>query len=295
MATAATRTMGGERAIDLHAHTTASDGDQTPTQLVECAKRAGLAALAVTDHDTTAGLAEAREAGNRLGVEIVAGIELSAAIDRGQCHLLGYLLDLDAPALNRRLAEVIANRNARNDKIVAKLQALGFAITLPEVAAVAGGNVIARPHFARVLIEKGYVASMQEAFDVYLAEGGKAYIRRDRLTPEEAIALVHDAGGLVSLAHPNNLKRGPEETASVIADLQAKGLDALEARYSQHTPDDTARYLALAARLGLLTTGGSDFHGPTVKPDVVLGHIEGDRPAPYALLAALKSKQAARY
>ncbi|HZP84676.1 MAG TPA: PHP domain-containing protein [Chthonomonadaceae bacterium] len=281
-----------ERTIDLHAHTTASDGDQTPTELVRRAAEIGLTAIAVTDHDTTAGVAEALVAGKQYGIEVVPGIELSAEIEKGQCHMLGYLIDPQDATLLRRLEEVLDNRDARNEKIVGKLQALGCAITLDEVREIAGGEVVARPHFARVLLNKGYVGSMQEAFDVYLAKGAKAYVDRVRLSPEECIALVHGAGGVAVLAHPNNLQSDAAETEAEIARLQALGLDGIEARYSQHTPEDTARYLALADRLGLLTTGGSDFHGPSVKPTVLLGHVEGDLPAPTALLDALKAKQA---
>jgi predicted metal-dependent phosphoesterase TrpH len=276
------------RTIDLHAHTTASDGDHAPTALVRHAAAIGLSAIAVTDHDTTAGVAEALQAGKDYGVEVVPGIELSAEVEKGQCHLLGYGIDPASPLLRERLREVLENRASRNEKIVGKLRDLGFDVSLEEIRAVAGGEVVARPHFARVLINKGYVGSVQEAFDLYLAKGAKAYVDRDRLTPEEAISLLHTAGGVAVLAHPNNLKRDEEETAVEIARLQSLGLDGIEARYNRHTPEDTARYLALAERRGLLTTGGSDFHGPTVKPDVVLGHVEGDLPAPTALLESLK-------
>jgi predicted metal-dependent phosphoesterase TrpH len=278
-----------DRVIDLHAHTTASDGDRTPTQLVQRAADMGLAAIAVTDHDTTDGVAEALEAGKRLGIEVVPGIELSAEFEKGQCHILGYFLDPNDPALLARLRNVLENRDRRNGKIVGKLQELGFDITLEEVSAVAGGDVVARPHFARVLVDRGYVRSMQEAFDVYLAKGAKAYVDRDRLTQQESIDLLHGAGGLAILAHPNNLNRDAAQTEAEIARMQSLGLDGIEARYNRHTLEDNARYLALAERHGLLTTGGSDFHGLTVKPDVFLGHVEGDRPAPYALLTALKA------
>lgn len=277
------------RTLDLHAYTTASDGDHTPTELVRHAADVGLTALGVTDHDTTAGLHEALEAGKRYGVEVVPGIELSAKIEKGQCHLLGYGIDPDHAGLNARLQDVIDKRNSRNARIVEKLQALGIPITLEEVEAEAGGEVVARPHFARLLMEKGVVGSMQEAFDAYLAKGAKAYVDRERLTQEEAIRLIHEAGGVAILAHPNNLKEDTAKTEAIIRALQSLGLDGIEARYNRHTPEDTAHYLALADRLGLLTTGGSDFHGPTVKPTVYLGHVEGDQAAPLSLLGSLKA------
>ena len=282
-----------DRTLDLHAHTTASDGDQSPTQLVRQAQEIGLTALAVTDHDTTAGLPEAMEAGRRFGVEIVPGIELSAEVEVGQCHILGLLIDASNLTLNDRLREVIENRDKRNERIVAKMQnELHFDITLDEVVAESGGLVVARPHFAKVLLRKGYVTSMQQAFDEYLGKGAKAYVERDRLTPEECFALIHGAGGIAILAHPNNLKRNEADTEAEILRLRSLGMDGIEARYNLHTPQENARYLALAARHDLLTSGGSDFHGSTVKPMVYLGHVEGGQPAPMELLDRLKERAA---
>ena len=280
------------RCIDLHTHTTASDGDHSPTQLIERAHSIGLKAIAVTDHDTTDGVLEAQLAGNRLGIEVIAGIELSAEPPRqGQCHLLGLFIDPENLALLSRLKEVVTNRNLRNSRIIEKMQRdLGWEIELAEVEAEAGGDIVARPHFAKVLLKKGLVPDFQTAFDVYLGTGGKAYVERDRLSPREAINLIHGAGGVAILAHPNNFKfDDPAETEAEIRGLQALGLDGFEARYNLHTPQDTARYLALAEKLGMLTAGGSDFHGETVKKKVFLGHVEGDAPAPYLLIEALRS------
>ena len=295
------------RGIDLHAHTTASDGDQSPTQLIELAKAAGLAAIAVTDHDTTDGVAEALEAGKRLSVEVIPGIELSAEIDsepgqRGQCHILGLGIDPRNATLLARLHHIQEKRVNRNAHMVDKLNSLdelksrNIHITLAEVEAEAGGNIIARPHFAQVLIKKGLVGSVQEAFNEYLGENAKGNVPKEKVTAEEAIRLIHEAGGVAILAHPNNCKQGaPEATEAYILQLQALGLDGIEARYNLHSSDDTARYLDLASRHGLLTSGGSDFHGPSVKPKVKLGAVErtdssnlaGD-PAPYHLLDAIQ-------
>ena len=282
--------------IDLHAHTTASDGEHSPEVLVRKAVAIGLEALAVTDHDTTAGVAEAVRTGTELGIEIVPGIELSAEPPkslsgaRSQCHILGLFIDPACPDLLERLHAVIDHRNRRNALIVERMRSeLGWEITLEEVERVAGGDVIARPHFARVMVEKGYVATVKEAFDIYLGKGGRAYVDRDRLTADEAIDLIHRAGGVASLAHPNNLKMSADETEDYVRSLQAMGLDSLEARYNLHTPEDTARYLDLAQRLGLATSGGSDFHGFSVKSTVHLGHVEGSLPAPYSLLAPLRA------
>lgn len=279
------------RTIDLHAHTTASDGDHSPTDLVERAHSVGLTAIAITDHDTTAGVREAMAVGEARGIEIVPGIELSAEVGRGQCHLLGFLIDPDHANLHSKLQYVVDMRNSRNARIAERMRSeLGFDITLSEVEALAGGEIVARPHFARVMVRKGYVASMQEAFDIYLGKGGRAYVDRFRLSPQEAIALIHEAGGVAILAHPNNLKCDASETEAEITRLVSLGLDGIEARYNRHTPEDTARYLHVADRLGILTSGGSDFHGASVKSDVFLGHVEGQLPAPDYLLERLKVK-----
>ena len=281
------------RTIDLHAHTTASDGDHAPTALIEAAAKIGLTALAVTDHDTTDGIAEAQRAGRRLGVEVVPGIELSAEFPKGQCHVLGLRIDPASEPLNLRLREVVQNRNARNAQIVEKMQKDGLDITLADVEAIAGGTgprtIVARPHFAAALIQKGVVASVPEAFERFLAKGKPYYAERDRLTPQEAFGLIHAAGGVAILAHPNNLNRDAAETEAEIRRFQSLGMDGIEARYNRHAPEDNARYLELAARRGLLTSGGSDFHGPSVKPTVLLGHVEGELPAPAELLNALKT------
>ncbi len=234
--------------IDLHAHTTASDGEHSPTALVEKAAAIGLLALAVTDHDTSAGVAEAVQTGHRLGIEIVPGIELSAEPPkttsgaRSQCHILGLFIDPECAVVLARLHSVIDHRNRRNALIVERMRnELKWDVSLKEVESVAGGDVIARPHFARVLVEKGYVSSVKEAFDVYLGKGGKVYVDRDRLTPEEAIGLIHSAGGVASLAHPNNLQMSAEDTETYVRNLQEIGLDAIEARYNLHTSDDNRR------------------------------------------------------
>ena len=284
--------MNLERSIDLHSHTTASDGDHSPTQLIAHAKAVGLTTLAVTDHDTMEGLSEAIQAGKEAEVEVVPGIELSAEIDFGQCHILGLFIDPNSEVMRSSLHDVIHNRNLRNEKILAKMQAHGVSITLAEVEAEAGGEVIARPHFAKVLLAKGFISTMQEAFDKHLTQGGTFYVDRARLSPKECIELIHSAGGVAVLAHPNNLKRNEAETETKIRELIDMGLDGIEARYNLHSASDSSRYLALAERWGILTSGGSDFHGATVKPHVYLGHVEGKYPAPNSLLEPLKARSA---
>jgi 3',5'-nucleoside bisphosphate phosphatase len=282
--------MAGEEGavIDLHAHTTASDGSLTPTELVALARERGLRALGVTDHDTVGGLEEALAAGGDAGVEVVPGIELSVDYKHGEFHLLGYFIDLHSPALVERLAAVQENRRNRNGRMVERLQALGLPLTMEDVVREAGGGQIGRPHMALALVRCGAVGSTQEAFDRYLADGRPGNIPKVRLVPEEAMELLHAAGGRAVLAHPSSLAF-PDEASfdAEIARLREAGLDGLEAYYSQHTPEQTARFLALATRLGLRVSGGSDFHGRS-KPHVQLGVVHEGRALPAELLDGLR-------
>ena len=259
---------------DLHAHTTASDGTFKPTELVRAARALGLSHLAVTDHDTTAGVAEAEAAAREAGIRLVPGVELSAEGPPGKCHLLGLRIDPDDAGLTRTLAALSEARSTRNARIAARLQELGVPLTLEEVAAVAppGAN-LGRPHFAQALIARGVVTTVAEAFARYLAEGAPAYLPKDVLPPADAIRLIHDAGGLAFLAHPGLVRLRSEETLrDRVAALRDLGLDGVEAFYPLHTPELTAELEAIARDLGLLVTGGSDFHGAT-KPDVPLGVV----------------------
>lgn len=284
--------------IDLHAHTTASDGSLTPTALVEKASALGLIALAVTDHDTVGGLSEAQQAAAAVGLDLVSGVELSVEDEGGRFHLLGYEFDPDSAELAEMLAALRRSRAERNEKMAAKMAELGLPVTLDDVRAEAGGDnagdddgeVIARPHFARALMKAGVVTSVKEAFDRFLSNGKPLYLPKDVLTPRDAIALLHRAGGAAVMAHPGLV---PLSASALDARVQAltegAGLDGLEAYYSQHSPAETARFLALARRLGLLVTGGSDFHG-TPKPDVPLGIVFEGQPASPDVLTALRAR-----
>lgn len=266
---------------DLHAHTTASDGQLRPAALIDAAKAAGVGILAVTDHDTTAGVAEAAEAARMAGIRLVPGVELSAEGAPGKCHLLGLGINPEDPALTRTLAEISAARRERNARMAERLRALGVPITLEEVtaAAPAGANV-GRPHFAAVLVAKGVVASTREAFDRYLSDEGPAYVTKQTLSPGEAIRLVQGAGGRCFLAHPGLLRLAEHETPETrIRALKALGLDGIEAYYSKHTPAETERFVRLAQKLGLLLTGGSDFHGPDIS-EARLNAIRDGQPLP---------------
>lgn len=274
--------------IDLHTHTTASDGSLTPRELVRLAKESGLESVAITDHDTVDGVEEALAAGRELGFDVAPGVELSTDFRGKTIHMLGYLFDHRHPFLLERLAWARQKRDERNDRMIARFQELGVAITLEEVKAKAGGKVIGRPHFAAVLVEKGVVADMDEAFDIYLKREGKAYLPKIRFQHEEALAMIRQAGGLPVLAHPVLIRWTPLELDDAVAELQAKGLAGIEVLYTQHNPAQVLILLDIARRRGLLTTGGSDFHGAN-KHNVALGRGAGDLSVPAAWLAALRA------
>jgi 3',5'-nucleoside bisphosphate phosphatase len=261
--------------IDLHSHTTASDGTFSPAQLVEEAGRTGVRILGITDHDTFAGFDRASPLAREAGLELVCGIELSTKLHGHSVHLLGYFLDeLLNPdgfdAFRKWIGDLQASRRDRNVRLIARLRELGVDITLPEVDA-RGGGMTGRPHFAQVLIAKGYATTVQQAFDEYLDESAKGYVTRREPTFAEAVQQIRQAGGIASLAHPVRIR---EDLASILPDLRGAGLNAIEAYHSDHSPSQTALYLELAAQCGLLVTGGSDFHG-AVKPEIQLGTGRG--------------------
>jgi predicted metal-dependent phosphoesterase TrpH len=264
---------------DLHAHTTASDGTSTPTELVEEAKRAGLTYLAVTDHDTMAGVPEALEAAKQAGIFLIPGVELSAEGPPGKAHLLGLGVDPLFEPMNETLAQISEFRRQRNEKIAARLRELGIPITLEAVTALApAGANVGRPHFAQWLVEEGHVSSIQDAFNRYLADDGRAYIERETLTPKASIRLIHEAGGVCLLAHPMLVRLSQQEKIDQrIAALKEMGMDGIEVYYHSHTVAETERLLRLAQKYDLLISGGSDFHG-TNKKDVFLGLVnQGQR------------------
>jgi hypothetical protein len=253
--------------IDLHSHTTASDGTFSPAQLVDEAGRTGVRILGITDHDTFSGYDQALPLAQQMGLELVCGIELSTKLHGHSVHLLGYFLRPTALDVFRGwIRDLQASRRDRNVRLVARLRQLGVDITLEEVQAH-GGEMTGRPHFAQLLIEKGYVSNMQQAFDDYLDESAKGYVTRREPQFAEAVGHIRDAGGIASLAHPVRLR---EDVAVILPELRAAGLNAIEVYHSDHSPEQTALYLQLAKQQGLLVTGGSDFHG-AVKPEIRLG------------------------
>lgn len=245
--------------IDLHLHTTASDGWLSPADLVAQAAAVGLTTISVTDHDTVASVAPVTHAARASGLRVIPGIEITS-VDRGRdIHLLGYFFDVESPVLLQFLSTQRAAREARVREIGARLAALGLPVDVGAViraGAQRPGKSVGRPQVARALVEAGHVRSTQEAFDRLLATGQPAFVVREGPSPAEVVRLVHQTGGIVSLAHPS-----VTDWDDGIAPLSAEGLDAIEAYHSDHTPDDVRGYLAMAARLGLAVTGGSDFHG----------------------------------
>lgn len=271
--------------VDLHIHTTASDGSFTPAEVVELAARAGYAAVAVTDHDNTGGLPEAAAAGARLGVEIVPGIELSTEYAGGEVHILGYFIDPEADSLSDLLETALLHREERNTRICAVLRAAGVDVTMEELREKFPGAVLGRPHIGQVMAEKGYVADVKQAFRDYLGRGARCYVPKVNMPMERAIDRILRAGGLPVLAHPYQYELGDAGLRTLIETAMDYGIIGLECVYSKYDAAQSAALLALAKEYALLPTGGSDFHGAS-KPNISIGTTK----APYGYLEALKEK-----
>ena len=241
--------------VDLHTHSTASDGTLAPEGVIEAAQRCGLTALALTDHDTIDGVPAARVAGERLGVRVIAGVELSAFHEDNEIHLLALHVT-HIGALETRLSELRTGRYTRAQKIVEKLQTLGIPLTLDEVLLQSNGGAVGRPHVARALIARGVVQDFREAFTRYLGTAGSAFVARERLSIEDAISVAHEAGALAIWAHPGDGGRRER-----LEPLVAAGLDGLEVKHPSHSAEDVKRLQALADFFGLVPSGGSDWHG----------------------------------
>lgn len=248
--------------IDLHFHSTKSDGTIAPRELALLGKEQGLSAMVLTDHDTLSGAEEFINAATELGIRAISGVELSADVPGKTVHLLGYGVDINNKPLNEALEKIRNGRKIRNNEILAKLTKYGCFITMNEVAEFAGDkDLIARPHFAAALIKKGYASSKNDAFARYLGRGGIAYADRYRLSPAEAINLIHAAGGVVSLAHPYQIGYSTYELHDFIEKLVNLGLDGIETYYSHHSFDMLNDYKAQCYKHNIIPTGGSDFHG----------------------------------
>lgn len=278
--------------IDLHIHSTASDGTLTPHAILDLARRLELGAIAITDHDTVDGARQILEPPLPETPQVLSGVEISAAPPpgcppRGSFHLLGYGVNVTHPALTGALARLQQARRDRNPQIIERLNRLGFDLTLAAAEALAGGHQqLGRPHIARLMQQAGHVADIDEAFARYLGHGRPAYVDKARIPCDEAIETIHAAGGLAVMAHPG-ITLAPElELDRVLTTLTAMGIDGIEVYYPEHDPHQTRHYRAAARRFDLLMTGGSDFHG-AIKPEIQLGSGSGSLAVPMALYDTL--------
>jgi hypothetical protein len=278
--------------VDLHTHSTASDGSDPPAGLVDLAVKAGLASLALTDHDTQQGIDEAVAAAAGTDLELIPGVELSLNYERGGMHLVVLWLASGDGPLQDRLAALRAGRDVRNLEIVQRLTEVGLPLTIEEIEAEAGGGSVGRPHIAAVMVAHGYVPDIRAAFDLWLGSGKPGYVGRDRLYPEEAIALARESGGVPVLAHPHTLGiTTATEMADLLTRMKRAGLVGLEALYGAYRRHERDGYADLARRFGLIPSGGSDYHG-SYKPGLMLGAGYGDLVVPGTLLDQLREHAA---
>jgi 3',5'-nucleoside bisphosphate phosphatase len=275
-------------AIDLHTHSTASDGSDTPSQLVRRAAEIGLSAVALTDHDTLEGIEEATAAATLTSVRLIPGVELSLEWSQGGMHLIVLFLGPGRGPLRDRLAELQAGRDERNQKMVELLNSLGVSIEYQEVLTEAGGGSVGRPHIAAVMARHGHVDNIASAFDLWLGKGKPAYVGRKRLLPEEAIGLARMEGAVPILAHPHTMGIDTaEDMATTLRRLRAAGLIGLECHYPLYSPDERLEYVDLARRFDLVPSGGSDYHG-RYKVGIDLGVGKGDLKVPDSVLDELR-------
>jgi len=286
----------GQAGIDLHIHSTASDGTFTPREIVSMARDLKLAAIAITDHDTIDGAREALDQCDPSSLQFVPGVEISATPffkDRGDSsyHILGYFIDLDDTELNQLLKKLQKARSGRNPEIIKKLQAAGFDISLDEVRGAAGDGQVGRPHIAQILLDKGYVESISQAFDAFLSKGQPAYVDKFRIDCQGAIDIITNAGGIPVLAHPGLISvKSDDEFESLVGSLKNDGLMGLEVYYPEHSAKQVALLENMAATHDLLITGGTDFHGE-LKPDTSMGTGDGSLFVPYHLFEAMLARK----
>jgi len=275
-----------KKIVDLHVHSTKSDGTLTPTELVEYAVKKGLSAFALTDHDTIEGVNEAIEASKNTPVTVLPGVEFSTEYEGKDIHIVGLMFDPKHPALLEKMQQFVDSRELRNEKMCLALQNAGIPITYEELKATYPGAVLTRAHYAKYMLEKGYVKSMQEAFERYIGDRAPCFIPREKVTPQDAVKLILEAKGIPVLAHPLLYKMGKERLQILIDKLKEMGLVALEAVYCTHSPSEEAQMRKLASDNGLLISGGSDFHGKT-KPGLDLATGYGKLYIPESILTDL--------
>ena len=274
--------------IDLHTHSTFSDGTFTPLQLVKYAEEKGLKAFALTDHDTTEGVKEAKSI--ETNVEVISGVEISTRYDKKEIHIVGLYVNENDADLNKQLKYYREKRVTRNFEILEKLNSLGVNITIDDVKESCTGDVISRAHIAKALVSKGFVGSYTEAFDRYLGDNKCAYVPRETLNYEESMELITKAGGVPVLAHPLLYKMSDTNLENMMVKLRQKGLKAVEVYYSTHSNSDTQHIMAMANRVGLIYSGGSDFHGAT-KPKIDMCTGMGKLAVPYEILEKIRGER----
>ncbi|MDQ3642517.1 MAG: PHP domain-containing protein [Actinomycetota bacterium] len=279
--------------IDLHTHSNRSDGSDPPERIPELAHAVGCTAVALTDHDRLDGVEAARRRAGKLGIELVGGCEVSCATPFGTLHLLAYFVEEDGGPLHNQLQRLQQWRAERNARLAARLAELGLPVSLEEMEAEAGGVGVGRPHVAAILVRKGVVSSIQEAFDEWLADGRPAHVERPRLGLVEAVRLVRASGGVPVVAHPLSLHFEPGGLDLAVQEMAGEGVAGLEAIYGRYTPAERTMLSALARRHDLVVTGGSDYHG-TYKPDLEVGIGRGDLIVPPDVLADLDARRPAR-
>lgn len=277
-----------EKLIDLHTHSTESDGTLTPEELMYHAKEVGLSAIALTDHDSISGIAKARPVAEKLGLELVPGIELSTDYQKQEIHILGYYIDETHPGFLRKLKQFVDGRDKRNAKMTLLLQQEGFDITMESIYQEYPHSVITRAHFSRYLAEHGFVKDQETVFSKYLGDGCRCYVPREKITPFEAVKLIKLGGGLAFFAHPALCRMNHDRLRALIKRLKDAGLTGLEAIYSTNTPGEERNMLQFAQEFDLLVSGGSDFHGSN-KPFIHLGTGKGNLRIPYQILADIKN------
>ncbi len=276
--------------VDLHTHSTASDGSLSPRELIRLAYNSKLSAIALTDHDTVDGLEEAEQAANEFGIEFIRGCELSSKYKNYCVHIVGLFLPTDLenyPRFMEALTSFQNNREYRNCKMLEKLNNLGIKGNMQDLQNIAGGNIVGRPHFARFLCDTKVVHSQAEAFEKYLAKDKLAYVPRKSVSAHEAVSLLRDTKTLSVLAHPKLINCGEQELDTLVKELKELGLNAIEAYHSSHSQKDERELVGLAKKYDLLLSGGSDFHG-SPKPKIQLGRGKGGLRVPYFILEKLK-------
>lgn len=276
-----------EKLIDLHTHSTCSDGSMSPRELVRHAANKGLAAIALSDHDSVSGVKDAMDEGKKVGVEVVPAIELSVQSET-ETHILGYYIDIDHPLLKEALDSVMDARNRRTLNTCQKLNDLGFNVTMEEAYSIAPSGLIGRAHFARIMMEKGYISSVKEGFDKWLGVGKPAYDGSQALTARQAVELIKNIGGYSYVAHPHLIRISDDELRVFLTDLKKYGLCGIEGYYNEYTPEMQEKFQSMAKELGLKISGGTDFHAK-MKPHIEIGIGQGNMKIPYSVLENIRT------